>query len=133
MKKVLSKDFWVDKDIEQLIGELLRYGVITASAVVFLGGVFYLFEHGQMGVPQYHVFAGEGASYTTFNGIIKGAAGLNAKDVIQLGVLVLIATPILRIAFSLIAFIMERDKLYIFITFIVLSVMLFSMFGGLKV
>ncbi|WP_419788559.1 hypothetical protein [Mucilaginibacter sp. SP1R1] len=37
MKKVLSKDFWVDQDIEQLIGELLRYGVITASIVVFLG------------------------------------------------------------------------------------------------
>ncbi|WP_419788558.1 DUF1634 domain-containing protein [Mucilaginibacter sp. SP1R1] len=84
-------------------------------------------------MPAYRVFVGEGASYTTFKGIINGAMGLNAKDVIQLGVLVLIATPIMRIAFSLVAFIMERDKLYVFITLIVLCVMLFSIFGGLKV
>lgn len=58
---------------------------------------------------------------------------LKAKGIIELGVMVLIATPILRIFFSLIGFILEKDRLYIGITLIVLLVMMFSIFGGLKV
>jgi uncharacterized membrane protein len=133
MKKVISKSFWVDKDVEQLIGELLRYGVMIASIIVLLGGAIYLYQQGHLAVPSRHTFTGEGASYTTVKGIINGVRNFAAPDIIQLGVLALIATPILRIAFSLIAFVLEKDRLYVFITLIVLCVMLFSMFSGLKV
>jgi uncharacterized membrane protein len=112
---------------------MLRYGVITASIVAFLGGVIYLVHFGQAAIPNYHDFKGEGAGYTTFGGIFKGAFAFNATEVIQLGVLVLIATPILRIALSLVAFAVEKDKLYVFITLIVLCVIMTSIFGGLKV
>lgn len=132
MKNIFSS-LWGDKDVELVVGQLLRYGVVTASLVAFSGGVLYLLMHGSSAVPQYSNFVGEGAGYTTFKGIFKGALAFNATEVIQLGVLVLIATPILRVLFSLLAFILEKDKLYVFITLIVLSVIMTSIFGGLKV
>src|SRR4051812_42126095 len=106
MKKILSKGFWADQDIEILIGQLLRYGVVTASSIVLLGGITFLIQHGGMTMPSYRHFTGEGAGYTTFTGILSGALQLKAKGIIQLGVMVLIATPILRIVFSLIGFTM---------------------------
>ena len=133
MKKILSKSFTADQDIEKLIGYLLRYGVITASLIVFIGGIIYLHQYQHDSIPAYHTFVGERAGYTTISQIFGGVGSFNAKGIIQLGVLVLIATPILRIFFSLIGFILEKDRLYILITFVVLSVMLFSIFGGLKV
>ena len=133
MKKIPSKGFWVDRDIEQMIGELLRYGVIISSIIVLIGGAIYLFGHGTAAMPEYHVFKGESAAYTSFTGIVTGVLAFNTKAIIQLGVVALIATPVLRIAFSLIAFALEKDRLYVFITCIVLCVMLFSIFGGLKI
>ncbi|MHB8206540.1 DUF1634 domain-containing protein [Mucilaginibacter sp.] len=132
MKKILSKSYWVDQDIEQMIGQLLRYGVVISSAIVLIGGLDYLYQYGGNSVPAYGVFNGESVKYTTFGGIIKSVMALNTKGIVQLGVMALIATPVLRIAFSLFAFFVEKDKLYIVITFIVLSVMLISIFGGFK-
>ncbi|MBB2150570.1 DUF1634 domain-containing protein [Pedobacter gandavensis] len=121
-----------DYDMEQLIGQVLRYGVLTAGIVAIIGGVWYLFQNGQ-GTPHYTEFHGEPAGYTSLTGIIEGLKNGSAKEIIQLGVVILIATPILRIVFSLISFIQEKDRLYIVITLIVLLIILFSMFGGLKV
>ncbi len=133
MKKVISKSFLADADIEKIIGLQLRYGVVIASLIVLMGGVLYLVQQGQGAIPPYHTFLGESARYTSFSQIVKGIGAGEAKGIVQAGVVVLIATPILRIAFSLVGFILEKDRLYIIITAIVLSVMLFSIFGGLKI
>lgn len=121
-----------DYDVEQLIGQVLRYGVLVSGIVAIIGGVLYLFQHGS-GIPHYTTFSGEPASYTTLTGIFEGLKRGSATEIIQLGVVVMIATPILRIIFSLLSFIVERDKLYIFITLLVLAIITFSIFGGLKV
>jgi uncharacterized membrane protein len=131
MKK--AKSLLGDRDIEVIVGTLLRYGVMTASAIVLLGGLYFLFQHGQAPVPSYHRFFGESIGYTTFSGILHGAFAFQAKAIIQLGVMVLIATPILRILFSLIGFTIEKDRLYIVITLVVLCVIMLSTFGGLKI
>jgi uncharacterized membrane protein len=131
MKKV--KGLLGNHDIEVIVGTLLRYGVMTASAIVLLGGTYFLFQHGESPVPSYHRFVGESIGYTTFSGILNGVFALQAKGIIQLGVIVLIATPILRILFSLIGFVLEKDKLYVGITLVVLCVILLSTFGGLKI
>ncbi len=128
MKKLIS-----DTDVQQLVGQVLRYGVLTACFLAIAGGVAYLAHHGQSTVPSYHTFQGEGAEYTTFEGIIKGAMALQPTEIIQFGVLALIATPILRVVLSLVAFILEKDKMYILITLIVLGIIMTSIFGGLKV
>ena len=132
MKNIFS-GFTNDNDVEQLVGKMLRYGVVTASLIAFVGGIMYLFEHGSNSIPAYNVFKGEGAGYTSFGGIIKGALSFSSTEIVQLGVLVLIATPIMRILLSLFAFALEKDKLYVVITLVVLCVIMTSIFGGLKV
>ncbi|RKR80354.1 putative membrane protein [Mucilaginibacter gracilis] len=133
MKNLISKLRFADKDIEQFIGLQLRYGVITSSLVVLIGGLFYLSQSGQLPLPSYHQFIGTKVGYTSLGQILVGVRHFQAPAIIQLGVVILIATPILRIAFSLLGFVLEKDKMYILITTIVLTVMLASIFGGLKI
>jgi len=49
---------------------------------------------------------------------------------IQLGLLLLIATPVARVAFSVVAFAMQRDRLYVAVALIVLAVLMYSLMGG---
>jgi uncharacterized membrane protein len=133
MKKIISKQHLADHDIEQFIGLQLRFGVLFSSFIVLAGGILYLIQSGNMSLPHYQLFIGEKAGLTTGREIWHGVTGMQAKGIIQFGVMVLIATPILRILFSLIGFILEKDRLYIGITMVVLSVMMISIFGGLKV
>jgi len=133
MKNRILKKIPADLDMEQIIGIQLRYGVVIASLIVLIGGLVYLHQTGSSAVPHYHSFIGTKAGFTTIDEIFKGVYAINAKGIIELGVIVLIATPIFRIAFSLVGFIIEKDKLYIGITLIVLTVMMLSIFGGLKI
>lgn len=133
MKNLISKKNRADQDIERLIGLQLRFGVITASLIVLIGGLIYLKQFGALAVPHYHSFTGTRAGYTSLGEIFKGVYTANAKGLIELGVVGLIITPILRIAFSLVGFIIEKDRLYIWITVTVLAIMMASIFGGLKI
>jgi uncharacterized membrane protein len=119
---------WDDFRIEIIVGTLLRTGVILAAAVVLVGAVLYLSRHGHE-IPDYAVFHGEPESLKSPADIIQGVMQLNARAIIQLGLLLLIATPVARVAFSAIAFAIERDGMYVVITLIVLAVLLFSLFG----
>ncbi|MCW3463130.1 DUF1634 domain-containing protein [Chitinophaga nivalis] len=130
MKRLFTKNFWGDKDIQQLIGQQLRVGVISSSIIVFIGGLIYLYRHGHE-LPQYHEFTGVREGLDNLPGIWRGVLANQGRDIIQLGIVLLVATPILRIVFSVISFLLEKDYLYVVITLIVLSVMLFSMLGGI--
>ncbi len=132
MKHVFSKHYWGDKDISLLVGQILRTGVVIASSILVLGGILYLIVHGQETVPNYSDFAGEENANTTITGIITGALSRNVPQVIQLGVLLLICTPIVRVIGSLFGFVIEKDKLYIIITLIVLAVIIGSILSGVK-
>ncbi|WP_293956547.1 MULTISPECIES: DUF1634 domain-containing protein [unclassified Sphingobacterium] len=132
MKHVFSKNYWGDKDISLLVGQILRTGVVIASSILILGGILYLIVHGQETVPNYSDFVGEGNSNTTITGIITGALSRNVPQIIQLGVLLLIFTPIVRVIGSLFGFVIEKDKLYIIITLIVLAVIIGSILSGVK-
>jgi uncharacterized membrane protein len=133
MKNIISTQLIQDRDVEKIVGKLLRFGVITASLVVLLGGILFLVQNGTQGRPDYHIFKGEENSYITFYGIFMGIFSFKPMAIIQFGVLLLIITPIMRIVFSLFAFALEKDKLYVVITLIVLAIILGSTFGGLKV
>ncbi|SDE12295.1 DUF1634 domain-containing protein [Pedobacter soli] len=133
MKNSISKQLIGDRDVEKIVGQLLRFGVITASLVVLLGGILFLTQNGNGPRPDYHIFKGEQDSFITFEGIFMGLFTFKPMAIIQFGVLLLIITPIMRIVFSLFAFMLEKDKLYVIITLIVLGIILASTFGGLKV
>ncbi|MVT12214.1 DUF1634 domain-containing protein [Chitinophaga tropicalis] len=130
MKSLFNKSFWQERDVEMFIGQQLRWGVFTSSIIALIGGIIYLVSHGG-GTPAYHEFKGAPEYVRHLPGILEGVARLDGMAIIQLAVVVLLATPITRIAFSVLAFAMEKDRLYVFITLIVLGVIIFSIFSGL--
>jgi len=131
--KNLSNRILGDRDMQKIIGTLLRIGVVSASVIALVGGVIYLFVHGMDIMPDYSKFHNEAPIYTHLSGIISGVLSLDARSIMQLGVVVLIMTPILRVVCSLFSFGIEKDRMYVVITFIVLSIILFSMFSGMKI
>jgi uncharacterized membrane protein len=115
-----------DSALDAKIGILLRAGVYSSAAVVLFGGVFYLVRHGAE-TPEYHTFHGAPDGLNTLAGIASGALHGNALAIMQFGLLMLIATPVARVVFSVFAFLAERDYLYVFISAIVLAVLIFSL------
>ena len=123
------KNAWTDQQIDDIIGTLLRVGVMVSALLVLLGGVLYLVRHGNM-LPDYHVFRGEPTDLRNVERIIKDALSFNARGMIQFGLLLLIATPVARVAFTILAFALQRDRNYVIVTLIVFSVLLYSLIGG---
>lgn len=118
---------WSDYETEQILGNLLRIGVLAAGFVVFTGGVVYLMHYGA-DIPSYHLFRGEPAELRSISGILAEAMTGRSRALIQAGLLLLIATPIARVAFSIFAFLKERDYLYVAITIVVFAVLVASLF-----
>jgi uncharacterized membrane protein len=115
-----------DKTFEMLLGRLLRSGVILAAAVVFVGGVWYLAQS-KSEVENYKIFRGEPAALTHVTQIVREAVSLNPLELIQFGLLLLIATPVARVVFSVAGFAIERDWMYVVITLLVLLTLLYSL------
>jgi uncharacterized membrane protein len=120
---------WSDRKIEETVGEILRAGVFLSALVVFVGGFLYLIGSAWVH-PDYHVFRGEPAGLKTLGGIWHEVRQLHALAIIQFGLLLLIATPVLRVAVSIVGFAAERDRMYVLFTCIVLSILLYSLLGS---
>lgn len=108
-----------DQRMEVAIANLLRAGVGLAATLVLAGGSWYVASSGRS-VPTYGHFDPE----------VKGLGALATLDwpekLIEIGLLVLIATPVARVAFSLVAFAVERDRMYVWFTVAVLAVLVYS-------
>jgi Predicted membrane protein len=118
-----------DFALEQRLGTLLRSGVIISAAVTLIGGIMYLAVHG--GAPAtYHTFRGEPAPLRSVGGVIAGVLRGESISIIQLGVLLLIATPIARVLISVIGFARERDWMYVACSLLVLVLLFFSLLHG---
>src|SRR5262245_47841854 len=112
-----------DERFEQFLGRLLRFGVLLAAGVVLVGGVIYLVRHGGER-PVLKVFQVEPADLRNASGIVANALILSGRGVLQVGLLLLVATPVARVFASVIGFLRERDYLYVVLTLIVLAVLL---------
>ena len=99
-----------DQRIELMLGNLLRFGVLLSASVVFLGAAIYLAHHG-FEPARFSVFREESAALRSIPAIFAGAFQLSGRFVIQLGLILLIATPVARVVFSAIGFAIERDYL----------------------
>lgn len=120
---------WTDSQIDTIIGNLLRWGIVIAAVVVMMGGAVFLARYG-FEAPGYRVFHGEPTDLCTISGIFTDVRALRARGIIQLGMLLLIGTPIARVAFAILAFALQRDRTYVFVTLIVFGVLLFGLLGG---
>ncbi|QNL48349.1 DUF1634 domain-containing protein [Olivibacter sp. SDN3] len=119
-----------DRDIQYIIGNLLRYGVWIALSVAVLGGIIYLFNHEQETV-HYGTFIEQNKTiFALISETISGTFSGSGDAIILLGIILLFLTPILRVFFSLIAFFIEKDYLYVCITLIVIGIICFSIFYG---
>lgn len=116
-----------DRRIDELMGLLLRSGVILAACIVLVGGVIYLVRHPRP--SDYRVFQGEPENLRTISGIFTEAMVFHGRGLIQLGLLVLIATPISRVTFSVLAFLYQRDWKYVVFTLVVMGLLLYSLLG----
>jgi uncharacterized membrane protein len=119
-----------DERAEQIIGTLLRVGVMLAALVITAGGVLYLWRHGQEH-PDYATFHGIPDELKHPGSIVRGVLVGRGRSLIQLGLLLLISTPVARVAFSVFAFERQRDWTYVGITLVVLAVLVYSLTGGL--
>lgn len=114
---------WTDQQVEITISVLLRVGVTLAAAIVVAGGILYLMHNGHAR-PEDHIFRGEPADLRQIPGVLNDVLALRGRGIIQLGILLLILTPVARVAFSVFAFWQQRDRLYITVTLIVLVVLI---------
>lgn len=108
------------------MSNLLRFGVLLSACIVLAGGCIYLMRHGYE-KPGFQKFSGEPEEFTDLKMIFQYAWMGSGRAIIQTGVLILIATPIVRIIFSIIGFIKEKDVLYTGITLLVLGVIIASL------
>ncbi|MEH1784419.1 DUF1634 domain-containing protein [Nostoc sp.] len=124
-----SKRNQSEQRFEQFLGNLLRVGVILATALVLTGGILYLIRHGNE-APNYQLFRGELPEFRSPSGVVTSVESGRHRGIIQLGLLVLIATPVVRVACSLLVYLQQRDFTYIIVTLIVLFGLLYSLIGG---
>lgn len=119
-----------DLRMESIIGILLRLGVLLAGSVVLFGAIVYLSRNGSAALPDYKSFHGETVQLSTVEGILAGCRQFRGRAIIQLGLLLLIATPVARVVFAVVAFALEKDKLYVVFTLIVLAILMFSLLSS---
>lgn len=118
-----------DRAIENVIGRLLRVGVLLATAIVLIGGVRYLWRNGEL-APDYAVFTGTPPEFRSLPDIFNLALAFRGRAIIQLGLIVLVATPVARVIFAVIGFALEKDRLYTVVSLVVLAVLLLCLSGS---
>jgi uncharacterized membrane protein len=120
---------WGDEQMRNLLGTLLRIGVLTSAVVVIFGGILFFIQHPGETI-DFRIFKSEPARLRHVHTIIIEALHFRSRSVIQFGLLLLIATPVARVLFSLVGFVIEKDKIYIFITAMVLFILCCSLFSS---
>jgi uncharacterized membrane protein len=116
-----------DLKMDLAISRMLRAGISLAAFVVLVGWILYLWRaHGVE--PDYRHFHGVPSPADRFAPVFDGIRQLDSRSIIRLGILLLIATPIMRVAFCLFSFAAQKDKIYVVVSGIVLAVLLYSFF-----
>ncbi|WP_339061316.1 DUF1634 domain-containing protein [Tepidibacillus marianensis] len=109
-------------DMEMVISQSLRIGVMISAAVIFIGLLLF-FITGKSGyaIDQYPITPGA---------IFSGLVAFKSYAIILTGLLLLILTPVFRVGISIVAFYMEKDYLYVVITTIVFAILITSFLLG---
>jgi uncharacterized membrane protein YfcA/uncharacterized membrane protein len=115
--------------IYSIIGWVLQGGVVLSAAIILIGILLEALQPNKFASQKLQTFP------QTFSQVWAGLLVLRPQAVITLGLLLLIATPVLRVAVSIYVFLVERDWRFVVITLLVLLILLFSIFyvGGVVV
>jgi uncharacterized membrane protein len=115
-----------DRRLESIIGQLLQAGVLLAAATVLAGGVLYLAGH-HADPASYRTFVAGGSNVRSLSGVVQAVVHGDSVAIMQMGLLLLILTPIARVVVAAVGFLLERDRLYAAVSMIVLAILVFSM------
>lgn len=124
----MKKNF-TDVDLNRSVGNLLRLGVIL-SVMISLVGFVKLFTEGFQMPRKYKLLEMGTSSEKVWSQFWETLCKGEGMAIIQLGILILIFTPLMRIIFALIGYLKEKDYLYVLISSIVLAIMAVSFFTG---
>lgn len=117
---------WNEERFARCLGLVLRAGVVLSAALVAGGGVLYLLQHGGV-APDYRIFRLEPRELRSMRSIVEDVDPHSGRGLIQLGVLMLIATPIARVVFAALGFLAQRDWLYAGVSLLVLLLLAYSL------
>lgn len=120
---------WSDERVEQVIGRLLQVGVLVAAAVTLVGAILLLARSGGT-IADFRVFRGTSPELRSVGAIARGVLALDGRAITQLGLVLLILTPVARVALTLWAFVRQHDRLYVLVTSIVLLLLLYGLLWG---
>ena len=114
-----------------IIGKVLRYGVLISAAVTVIGAIGLVISNGRLDTSAFinynpGVVPHDGID-VSLSGLASGLVSFSPSSWIELGVIFLIATPVSRVLISVLLFAAEKDRLYVVITGVVLTLLLFSM------
>jgi uncharacterized membrane protein len=118
------------ESMSRIIGNILRFGVLLSAGIIIVGTLILVVEDGYTGVASaftYNASVPHDGIRLSITGLLSGIWALQPLPIIELGVLVLLATPVSRVMASVFLFAAEGDRLYVYITGIVLTILLFSM------
>jgi len=116
-----------DHRLEIAMGRMLQAGVTVAALVVLAGGALYLAQF-RGPAPDYRHFHGSPQAFKSLGAIVAGGGRLDSTSLIECGILLLIATPVCRVAFGVIGFSLLKDRFYAAVSAVVLAILLFSFF-----
>lgn len=116
-----------DKEMESWISTVLLTGVLLSAVLICFGAVLYL-RNGATIHPDYTHFQSANPALRSLSDVVHGTMSVKAEFVIQLGLLLLIATPVIRVAFCIVGFAQQRDRLYVAISAVVLGILIYSFF-----
>ena len=108
-----------------IVSYVLLIGVLISAALIAVGFVLALAVGWQTSLLG---SAAPNGGTADFGRILRGLLALTPTAIVQLGLVVLVLTPVVRVATSLIAFAIERDRLYVLITLAVFAVLIASIF-----
>ena len=117
--------------MNDILGLVLRLGVVLSGLVIAIGTGLFVANHSMDDTSSFLAYnpaiVPHGNFPASLSAIASGIASLDPAAIIQLGFLILLATPVARVALSLFLFAAEKDRLYVYITATVLVILLFSM------
>jgi len=115
--------------MELTVARLLNLGLLLSTLVIVSGGVLLVIEQGATPI-DFKNLHGQALTLASVPSIVVAAATLDARAVIEIGLLLLVATPIARVALSIFLFLKKADYLYVGITGAVLAILLFAVSGN---
>ena len=113
--------------MEKVIGFVLLAGVLTSAAIVLFGGILYMWRHGATPV-HYRIFRGEPSDLRSLSGIWKDFKHGSGRGAIQFGLMLLVGIQVIRVALTGILFLLNRDRIFVVITFLVLALLTYALF-----